>query len=614
MKIFEKYYYLISTVTVLIVYNFTLAPSVIQIDSGELASVQKLLGIAHPTGYPLFTMLGYFFLQLPIFSSDIFQANFLAAIYCSISVGLFSKFLFEIFLISKVNSLPETTIKLIIISSSIVLGLSTTFWFQSTSVEVYSLHLVLIISTLFLFVKAFRNDDAKFWYLFAYFFGISLSNHMTSILIIPAAVYLYFKKNSFNKNSFLFGARLALITVISAMIVYLYLPIRAMQEPILNWGNPIDFERFWRHFTGAQYQVWIFSSLEASKKQLSYFIQNLTNEFFYIIYLPIIFGIVSLFKISKTVLFFTLLLTFSTILYSINYDIVDIDSYFLLTYISFIVFFFFGIIRILAFSKNPTINVILMTIILIIFPALQLTMNHDKVDQSDNFIFEDYTKASLNSLPANSILFSYQWDYLISPSYYFQFVENYRRDVTIVDKELLRRSWYFDQLNNVDNSLLSGLNNEVKSFLDALKPFEQGGNFNPQVLEHYYRLILQKLISENQDRDFFIGVELFSNELQKGEFQLPKDYTIVPYLLSLKVTKETDYVSAPLPDFEFRLPKNANKYTDFIVSTVCNMLQNRAMYELRFEKIERAKIYSERILEISPSFLLNKNLLELIRD
>lgn len=614
MKIFEKYYYLISTVTVLIVYNFTLAPSVIQIDSGELASVQKLLGIAHPTGYPLFTMLGYFFLQLPIFSSDIFQANFLAAIYCSISVGLFSKFLFEIFLISKVNSLPETTIKLIIISSSIVLGLSTTFWFQSTSVEVYSLHLVLIISTLFLFVKAFRNDDAKFWYLFAYFFGISLSNHMTSILIIPAAVYLYFKKNSFNKNSFLFGARLALITAISAMIVYLYLPIRAMQEPILNWGNPIDFERFWRHFTGAQYQVWIFSSLEASKKQLSYFIQNLTNEFFYIIYLPIIFGIFSLIKISKTVLFFTLLLTFSTILYSINYDIVDIDSYFLLTYISFIVFFFFGIIRILEFSKNPTINVILMTIILIIFPALQLTMNHDKVDQSDNFIFEDYTKASLNSLPANSILFSYQWDYLISPSYYFQFVENYRRDVTIVDKELLRRSWYFDQLNNVDNSLLSGLNNEVKSFLDALKPFEQGGNFNPQVLEHYYRLILQKLISENQDRDFFIGVELFSNELQNGEFQLPKDYTIVPYLLSLKVTKETDYVSAPLPDFEFRLPKNANKYTDFIVSTVCNMLQNRAMYELRFEKIERAKIYSERILEISPSFLLNKNLLELIRD
>ena len=614
MKIFEKYYYLISTVTVFIVYNFTLAPSVIQIDSGELASVQKLLGIAHPTGYPLFTMLGYFFLQLPIFSSDIFQANFLAAIYCSISVGLFSKFLFEIFLISKVNSLPETTIKLIIISSSIVLGLSTTFWFQSTSVEVYSLHLVLIISTLFLFVKAFRNDDAKFWYLFAYFFGISLSNHMTSILIIPAAVYLYFKKNSFNKNSFLFGARLALITSISAMIVYLYLPIRAMQELILNWGNPIDFERFWRHFTGAQYQVWIFSSLEASKKQLSYFIQNLTNEFFYIIYLPIIFGIVSLFKISKTVLFFTLLLTFSTILYSINYDIVDIDSYFLLTYISFIVFFFFGIIRILEFSKNPTINVILMTIILIIFPALQLTMNHDKVDQSDNFIFEDYTKASLNSLPANSILFSYQWDYLISPSYYFQFVENYRRDVTIVDKELLRRSWYFDQLNNVDNSLLSGLNKEVKSFLDALKPFEQGGNFNPQVLEHYYRLILQKLISENQDRDFFIGVELFSNELQKGEFQLPKDYTIVPYLLSLKVTKETDYVSAPLPDFEFRLPKNANKYTDFIVSTVCNMLQNRAMYELRFEKIERAKIYSERILEISPSFLLNKNLLELIRD
>ena len=39
-----------------IIYWTTMAPSVVQIDSGELAAVQCTTGIAHPTGYPLFTL------------------------------------------------------------------------------------------------------------------------------------------------------------------------------------------------------------------------------------------------------------------------------------------------------------------------------------------------------------------------------------------------------------------------------------------------------------------------------------------------------------------------------------------------------------------------------
>ena len=58
-------------VTAGIVYGFTLAPSVVHIDSGELAAVQSTLGIAHPTGYPLFTILGYLFLRIPLFPSKI---------------------------------------------------------------------------------------------------------------------------------------------------------------------------------------------------------------------------------------------------------------------------------------------------------------------------------------------------------------------------------------------------------------------------------------------------------------------------------------------------------------------------------------------------------------
>ena len=57
LNILKKYLALFISAAAFIIYLFTLAPSVVQIDSGELAALQITLGIAHPTGYPLFTII-----------------------------------------------------------------------------------------------------------------------------------------------------------------------------------------------------------------------------------------------------------------------------------------------------------------------------------------------------------------------------------------------------------------------------------------------------------------------------------------------------------------------------------------------------------------------------
>ena len=90
MTLVKKYFYFITAVFAFIIYLLTLAPSVVQIDSGELAAVQATLGIAHPTGYPLFTVLGYIFSLIPLPLTTIFQLNILAAIYCSAAIGVFT--------------------------------------------------------------------------------------------------------------------------------------------------------------------------------------------------------------------------------------------------------------------------------------------------------------------------------------------------------------------------------------------------------------------------------------------------------------------------------------------------------------------------------------------
>ena len=90
MKYLQKYYYIFTGFVSFVFYMFTIAPSVIQIDTGELAAVQCTLGIAHPTGYPLFTILGYIFSLIPLPITKIFQMNLLAALYCAVAVSVFA--------------------------------------------------------------------------------------------------------------------------------------------------------------------------------------------------------------------------------------------------------------------------------------------------------------------------------------------------------------------------------------------------------------------------------------------------------------------------------------------------------------------------------------------
>src|SRR5258708_36482005 len=70
-----------------IVYIQTMQRSVPFIDGGELATVCATLGIAHPTGYPIFCMLGYLFAHLPIAASVILRVNIMSAFFCALGSG-----------------------------------------------------------------------------------------------------------------------------------------------------------------------------------------------------------------------------------------------------------------------------------------------------------------------------------------------------------------------------------------------------------------------------------------------------------------------------------------------------------------------------------------------
>lgn len=645
MKYLQKYYCILTGLIAFIIYLNTIAPSVIEIDPGELAAVQITLGIAHPTGYPLFTLLGYLFSLLPLPFAKIFQMNLLAAIYCSISIAIFTcsaKLVldnishFQFFKARKEKTSKKSKGKKEIekpnvsvfqfsepvkIISSIIGGLflafSKTFWFQSTSVEVYSLHLLLMSIIILTLLKAFlfaRQEKVidKFWMIFAAALAFGFTNHMTTLWIIPAAAFLYFLQNKLTARSLKQIGFMLLLFFPVLILIYLYLPIRASQNPLLNWGNPIDWERIIRHISGRQYQVWLFSSTEAASKQFKYFINNLTNEYS-ITLLIILSGLIISFIKARKFFVFNIVIFLTTVLFSINYDINDIDSYFLLSYISLAFFAVFGTAYFLLFAADKKINLPISVIVLVLILSFQTYSNFDSVDQSDSYTYEDYTKNLLNSVPNNSIIFSYQWDYFISASYYFQIVEKFRDDVIVIDKELLRRSWYYKQLNTNYPGLLSGVSKDIEQFLDALKPFEREQNFNANLLESLFRKIMTGLVSTNiKKHDYFIASELVDGEMKRGEFQLPDGYTLVPHLFLFKVVDSNEYVEAPLPDYKIRFKNADDKYQTALKGFVSSMLMRRALYELQHQKTDRAEIYVKKIKDDFPDIIIPPQLSVLI--
>ena len=647
MKYIQKYFFILNGILAFIFYLTTIAPSVIQIDTGELAAVQTTLGIAHPTGYPLFTILGYIFSFLPLPFSKIFQLNLLAAIYCAIAVSIItytSKLILDnlsSFQYNKtakvkskkkkgsdkiqtqiINSVFEVSeiIKIIAaVFSGLFLALSRTFWFQSTSVEVYSLHLLLITLIILSLIKAFLLADntksiSRYWLIFAITLALGFTNHMTTLLIIPGVAYLYFTQNGFKARSFKQIIFMFLIFFPILILFYSYLPIRASQSPGLNWGNPIEWERIIRHISGQQYQVWLFSSTEAAAKQFNYFIGNLPKEFSLTLVIVFIGMIVSFLKVRKFFIF-NIIVFISTVLYSINYDINDIDSYFLLAYISLSFFAVFGILQIILFALKNKIKIAIPILLLILLLGIQYYSSYETVNQRNNYVYQDYTKALLNSVPKNSIVFSYQWDYFISASYYFQMVENYRKDVTIIDKELLRRSWYYNQLSTNHPRLLTGVKSEISQFIEALKPFEREEQFNSNLLENLFRRIMTGLVSTNLiNHEYFIAPEIVDGEMRRGEFQLPTGHTLVPYLFLFKVVSSNEYVEAPLPNYNIRFENREDKYIVALRGFLSSMLIRRAMYEMQFNKIEQAKIYTKKLIADFPEVTLPPALTNLMNN
>ncbi len=598
-------------VITLIIYSATGFPGLTYTDNGELAAVAVTLGISHPTGYPLFTILSHLWTYLPLGLEKITQLNLLSAFFVSISAVLVyynSKLIFDNF---KDNEGKDNEgLGNYILSTSIALcyAFGGLIWEQSASLEVYSLHFLFLNLIIFFSLRLYFNYNENNLLLLFFILGLSFSNHLTTILIIPSLIFLLFfdsrmKFRRLDKKVYIYGFALFFI----GLSLYLYLPIRANMQPIFNWGDVSrGWDKFLYHVQGKQYQVWMFTGSDAIKANLAKLPLMVYQQF--LVLIPFIFiGLFSSFRKSKFLFVFLLLAGVTTIIYSSNYTIHDIDPYFALMVISFLYISLFAIIDIYHKFKN-------IVYVSILFPIILLAYNYQRNDFSEKDIVNQFTTNLVDNLDSNAIIISSQWDFWASAFWYKQQVENYRRDVILIEKELLRRTWYPEQLFRWYPELESS-RKERDEFLFHLHKFEKEESYDVYGIQSTFIEMLKSFVNKNIDsRPIY-----FTYDILQTEQELLKTYVLKPEGFAYRVYKiENPNHSSKMSDLDIEsILKNKNEYNNHLDKGLFEMLTityiNFARYYMGKDDFTNAYKAIEIALKIDPENTFAKQIYQQIR-
>ena len=226
-------------------------------DGGDLAAAVATLGVPHPPGYPGYVLLGRLWAALPLGGDVAYRLNLFSAAGAAAAAGLAA---LAILLLARkiVPCSPAFSVPVGALFGGLSLSLAPLTWSQATIAEIYAPGLATfsLISLCLLYGWYTGSPWSLLLAGLAGGFGLGISPQI--VLLLPGtALWLFFwEKRHVQGNSWQSWGWLAplLLGFGLGLTVFVYLPIRAAAQPLINWGDPETPARFWAVVSMAQYQ------------------------------------------------------------------------------------------------------------------------------------------------------------------------------------------------------------------------------------------------------------------------------------------------------------------------------------------------------------------------
>lgn len=517
-------------------YYINSYPGLGLIDSGELALCSLNLGIAHPTGYPLYTLISRIFTLFgtrPVVATGFFAAVSTAGavfVFYSILITLKSSIAAQF---DRHNITP--------VIASLILSVAPVIVEQGVINEVYGIGLLLnllaVYAALRLLTSDRRSEAGRYLLLTWFLTGLSLGNHLNSIQLLPGLLILsviYLRRYR--------GFSTLLVAPIFFLIpltLYLSLPMRSaiIPPPLADWGDVTSLDSFLRHISGWQFRIWFLTSDAATVwGNFNNFLAIIKAQYPWplLILIPIGWWHLSLRLPGMLYLILSALLI--NIGFGINYSIPDISGYYLLSIALILVLIVCGVYTITRMkSSRSAIVRFVLPLIGLIFLSWQIYLTTPQNYKGDYYLAEDFALNLGRSAGYKGTIITEIWDHH-GQLFYLQQAECFRPDLKLIDKELLRRSWYYKNLKSTYPKLYATIEDLVDPFLKEIKVFESGGDFNATRLEYSYQAIINRIILANQPAyiDYHLTYTPRGNQYLVPQGLLYRVETIRPESLPLK--------------------------------------------------------------------------------
>ncbi len=247
----------------LIAYLLLTLPVLGDKDTSELALVLATNGVTHPTGYPLFTMLGHLFAVIvhALGAGWAFSANAWSAVGGALAVGLLHRF--AINLIPAATGLSRRTRFLMALVPAVLFGANPIWTYECTLTEVYSWHQAWVAGAALLALRLSRTAAAApdrspvspraaiAWGLLC---GAGMAHHVTAAIfagpLTLALLWILARKRMLRLSTLGVTVTAGIVPLLSyGMIAW-----RAFHPATYQWG-PLQpsWQGVWYHITGGAY-------------------------------------------------------------------------------------------------------------------------------------------------------------------------------------------------------------------------------------------------------------------------------------------------------------------------------------------------------------------------
>jgi len=540
-------------------YLATLAPTVTFEDSGELIAAAYGLGVPHEPGYPLWTMIAHLFTRLPI-GNVAYRVNLMSALCTALAAALVAWTTLLVVdecvagglprargvggrhgEVARAAGAPPTVASAWLpaltgsalwlaggtaVAAGVLTATAATTWSQAIITEVYGLNAALVALLLLLTVvwtrAATPRARARLFYAVSFVLGLGLTAHDTFVVLLPTlALYGFVIERRLRPSwrQLAVGAGLFL----AGLLPYLYLPLAASRHPVMSWGNAVTWTNFWRVVTRHQYVTSGHSGLGTTLAEFGTSVSLLAHQWVAALLALAVVGLVALACRQRALFWFALVylvLTWPVITVIADFptntsdaflnaddralaSVFYIPSYLLLALLIALGAWWLTTLALRRLGHHGGLAVALAVVIAVV--PIGLAVARAPGITMHRYRFADAYIHNVLSVAAPHSLVMVDRDQFGFPLVYAQDVEGLRPDVVVLDQELLRRSWYLQDLARLHPELIAGSRAQVDAFLSAVRPFEAGQAYNGADIDKAYYGMIRSFVDryERAGRDVY---------------------------------------------------------------------------------------------------------------